>query len=110
MFWTRDDMSYLAGLFDGEGCVYTATHKGGRDGAHWYKKVRMIISNTDKGVIDWLCSQYGGYVQVQKKDNPKHKTGYNWWLEGDKAKQLLMTIYPLCIIKQKAIQKHLNFT
>jgi len=112
MIWERDRISYLAGLFDGEGCVYIAHHKGGRGGNHSYTKLRMIISNTNKEVIDWLLAEFGGWCQMFdcSKKNPKWKTRYNWWIEGDRAKQLLMLIYPHCIIKRAKIESRLNLT
>jgi hypothetical protein len=94
---------YLAGLFDGEGCIYIANHKGGRGGKFRYTKLRMIISNTNKEIIDWLVTNYGGWTQTFIRTNPKHNTGYNWWTEGEKAANLLASIFPYSIIKRKPI-------
>ena len=66
---TEVEKAYIAGLFDGEGCVTCKQRKtkrkdrGGKIYNQWY--IRCEISMTDRGVIEWI-----------------HRTlGFGWWKE-----------------------------
>ena len=66
---TETEKAYIAGLFDGEGCVTCKQRKtkrndrGGKVYNQWY--IRCEIAMTDRGVIEWI-----------------HRTlGFGWWKE-----------------------------
>ncbi len=64
---TRDDWKYLAGLFDGEGCVTVSivTRKsdtrGGKKGSR-IMNLSLRIANNDPRVLLWLENNFGGRV------------------------------------------------
>ncbi len=102
-FQSREDMSYLAGLIDGEGCFYLAHHKNGHGFIH--EDPRIIVSNTNKDIMLWLKDNFGGYTTTQKPTNPKHKMKYQWIIAGQKALMLANWLEPLLIIKRNEVKK-----
>lgn len=99
------EISYFAGLVDGEGCIRLHPSNKGK-----YRKYypRLQVSNTYKPLLDMLVSQYGGAIHGPKRspirDCPT-KDCWDWRITGDKARQLLNDLLPFLIIKkQKAIQ------
>ena len=56
------DIAYIAGLFDGEGCVsykqYMQKRKG-RKKAYPFWQIRLEIAMTEKSILVWLCEVLG---------------------------------------------------
>lgn len=74
----RDDdpsLEYLAGFFDGEGCVrFTTTPV-------------LSITNTDLGILAAIWRRFGGALKRSKSDDrkPEWRTQYAWWVCGQRA-------------------------
>ncbi len=70
-----NNIAYIAGLFDGEGCVTCKkkpTKRPDRKGKiynQWY--IRCEISMTDKEVISWLHETLGFGWSAEKKYNKR---------------------------------------
>ena len=69
-----DTIAYIAGLFDGEGCVSCKKVKtkrkdrGGKIYNQWY--IRCEIAMTDKHVIEWIHQTLGfGWCAEKKYKN-----------------------------------------
>uniref|UniRef100_A0A6M3JR62 Putative homing endonuclease n=1 Tax=viral metagenome TaxID=1070528 RepID=A0A6M3JR62_9ZZZZ len=103
IFQDREDMSYLAGLVDGEGCFYLATVTSGK-GFKSYQP-RIIVTNTNKDVMDWLKDTFGGYITSNKPRDIMHKKAYQWTITGNRALMLANWLEPLLIIKRKEVAK-----
>lgn len=72
------DYRYLAGLFDGEGCVAVS-----RIGRHYpefgYRyQLRVTISNTYLPMLESLQREFGGAVWSAKAILPRHKKQHQW--------------------------------
>lgn len=96
------NISYLAGLVDGEGCIRLHPSNKGI-----YRKYypRLQVTNTYKLLLDMLVSQYGGAIHGPKKGKSSYKDCWDWRITGDKARQLLKDLIPFLIIKkEKAIE------
>jgi hypothetical protein len=89
--WTRENIAWLAGLFEGEGCIYI------KDDAN---HVRMHFHATDEDVLRKFrdiagVGHVGGPYQRYHKDGRPYKPVWRW--EVSHAKQwypLLMTMWP----------------
>ena len=81
---TIAEVAYIAGLFDGEGCVTCKKHPTKRKDRNnkiynqWY--IRCEISMTDQAVITWLHEALGfGWSREKKYNNkPKYKKQWRW--------------------------------
>ena len=91
------DERYLAGLFDGEGCVHLTT------------KDRLLvlvvsISNTNKELMDKLRTEIGGRVYEQPRSSAAHRPGYNWRVTGSKAVRFLKSMSGHLIVKREVTE------
>lgn len=88
-----DNLSYLAGLIDGEGSV--GFFSSGKNS----KRFSIEIKMTDENVIDWLVDTFGGYKQFRPSTNPKWKNQWRWRIQNNKAKSLYENVSQLLKIK-----------
>lgn len=97
------DIRYIAGLFDGEGCISLHTDSSGVP--ERYKKPRKVfqvsITNTYKPVLLDLKRQFGcGSVHRNSKPKKAHyKQCYSWTVTGGNAMRFLELIEPYLRIK-----------
>lgn len=76
---------YVAGFFDGEGCIRIL---GGNKTN--YVGIQVFITNTYKPVLNILKEKYGGSVLLRTEGNIKHKTCYQWRITGKKEIKLFI--------------------
>ena len=90
---TKEDIIYAAGFIDGEGCITTSTGR----------TFRITIANTNKDVLDWLQSIFGGHVNNQHlPKNTKHNIAWKWVIcAGDKLVLFLDLVAPYLRIKKR---------
>jgi hypothetical protein len=104
---TDIERAYVAGLFDGEGCVsFTYTKRGGGDKA--YGKLWVRITNTDRDVLDWVRSTFGsGTAQSagHRDDTTKRRQAYNFVAASEQARLFLAEIYPYLRIKRGQVEE-----
>jgi hypothetical protein len=108
---SETDKAYAAGLFDGEG--YVGILPRTRDSLTRYL-ASVVIANTDRTPLDWICEKFGGRVQVtHPKPTPKEtrrRTLYSWYIRGSRVGHLdgldgfLTAIKPYSQIKTRQIE------
>lgn len=83
--WKREDLAWIAGLVEGEGCI-----KGTK------RDLQLSVSSTDYDVLEMLVRLSGlGVVRgPYARPNPKHKPWFQWTIAGSKAYALLVAIWP----------------
>ena len=106
-----DTIAYIAGLFDGEGCV-TCKQKptkrkdrGGKIYNQWY--IRCEISMTDESVIKWIHEVLGfGWVAEKRYNNkPKYKKQWRWCCGYRDAFLFARLIWPHTQVKLHKIEQ-----
>ena len=105
-------ISYLAGLFDGEGSVgiYELNNKTTKQGikrSAWQFKVE--IANTDWRIMQWLLDNVGGIVTKKSQGKAHWSQGYCWHLQGNNSEIFCNLIKPYTIIKTNQIDACLYF-
>lgn len=99
---TIEDAAYLAGFVDGEGSIIL--HRS-RDRT----AMRIAITNTNKGVIDWIQTITGvGNIVEKKSKNAKHKDCYIWLCNSQSAEDVLIQILPYLKIKIQQAELAIN--
>jgi hypothetical protein len=102
---TETDKAYIAGIFDGEGCIgyynaaLTYNHRPG------YFHASINVCNTDPRVISWLKEVTGiGKVGLLKMNTTRRRQAYQWQL-GKRAEivEFLQTIRPYLKIKSEQV-------
>lgn len=100
------DLAYLAGIFDGEGCIIISPGP--------QHQIRMDVTNTHRGVIDWLRDTFGGRVQATKRG--QYRRIYRWGASHRRAVALLKFLLPYLHVKKEqaelaiAYQEHRDTT
>ncbi len=92
------DLAYLAGFFDGEGCIHMHTRSNGLD------TLTIMLSNTCRESLNFMesLSSSGSISHVNRKSaKPQHSPVYMLQIHGDSAKKVLEAMLPYLKIKQK---------
>ena len=115
---TETDAAYIAGLFDGEGCMmckqYIMTKKkkkgpGTRTTKAW--RITMEIAMSDEAVIKWLHEVLGvGTVVVLDKTKPPHgkphyKKQWRWRCSHRDAYSVAKLLWPHAQTKLHKIEQ-----
>lgn len=90
------DPRYLAGLFDGEGCVTT---QRGREGSPPAIVVKLGV--VQRAIPEALKAQFGGYITCQNGKNGRRLL-HAWRARGHAAARFLTTVLPWLRIKRRA--------
>ena len=115
---SETDVAYIAGLFDGEGCVQVKQYvekkkkhkgKGYRTAKVW--RVNMEIAMTDESVIYWVHDILGvGSVRIKprkgfRKDGTKYLMQWKWRCTFRDAFYVCCVLWPHAHTKLPKIQK-----
>lgn len=96
------DLSYIAGLFDGEGSV-TLTRREGRD----IQYVALSLSNTHREIVERIKQSLGcGSVHKQSGVN---LPVYNWYVSHAAAAECIEKLLPFLIVKRKEAELALEW-
>lgn len=98
------DKAYIAGLVDGEGSIMitkqmpTSRVSGNVTPQYMF---RVSVSNTHKGVLDWLHSKCGGELTDNGYIGGKggHRLVYEWRIKGQSAIDFIQDIRDFLRIK-----------
>ena len=101
-------MAYMAGIFDGEGCICLRKCKK--------RSVVLDISfaNTNEWLIQWAKFAFGGKVYLVEQSSPSSK-GKNWkpywrWaMSSNKALGFLRLLYPYLRLKKPQAELAIKF-
>ena len=78
----REDLIYLAGLIDGDGCFNIGKCRN-------TFVPRIMIVNTNEEIMSWLKDTFGGDVSKTKvKGKPNWKPRYTWRISHKRALEL----------------------
>lgn len=96
--------AYVAGLIDGEGCIYLSPsgresrNRAMRKGFSVSLEIGMTLAA--KPVLTALHHQYGGYLGMAREATEKWSESWHWKLQGEPAATLLQALLPHLVIKK----------
>ena len=113
---TQTEIAYLAGLFDGEGCIqikkqWEAKKRAGKPKRYKVWRISMEISMTDKDIIEWVHKTVGvGTVLINVKNKspsskPHWKTQWRWRCSHRQAYKVCKMIWPYSQVKLELVEK-----
>ena len=104
-------LAYLAGLFDGEGCVMIRKAYGRNSPI----KLSVMLGNTNRPLVEIFKSTFGGAIFViHRKDGDIRATVWQWTIVCRAAGQALEALLPYLIGKKQeaeiaiALQKRIS--
>lgn len=101
------EAAYIAGLFDGEGCV-CLTSKVNNNGQR-YHSMQLYLTNTDRDVLEWVQERCGGSLHGPFQHKPQHRPGFRIQWAGRAITPFLRLIQPYVRIKREAVEIGLRF-
>lgn len=84
------DLRWLAGFFDGEGCVLLAPQNGAR-----YRYPRLTITQKDRSILEAIHSKFGGHLQNSRCSS----VSFLHW-NGPFALELAEKLVRVCLCKR----------
>lgn len=109
---SETDKAYIAGLFDGEGCISIGVRKpliANREKTPQYC-MQVKIDMCSESLIRFLHSKIGyGSFYVSKKKNPKHNTSYSLSFSANQSVRLFNDIKEYLILKKQSAILYLEF-
>jgi hypothetical protein len=94
---------YVAGFFDGEGCVNISTDRYGKP------YLRILVVNTDKSVLEKFQEKWGGDITHNKRHKENWKRSFTWRLSHTRAIEFLQDLEPFLIVKKKQANLAVEF-
>ena len=96
---TPEELAYIAGFIDGEGCL----HIGKCRRTHPHKTTeyhaKILITNTCPDVLVWIQSLFGGYLHKTVDRGTGRRDCYNLHLSRAAAEELIDQVYPYLRMK-----------
>lgn len=107
----ENQISYLAGIFDGEGtvCIANRRRKRGKEiKAPEPSHLLIVITNTHRGLIVWIHELLGfGSVTHHRgsfdKHGVRHADHWKWYAYSDGAIRFLDMVEPYLIVKKPTV-------
>jgi hypothetical protein len=99
------DLSWAAGIFEGEGCAGFYLRK--RPSKKLKEQVLVIQvgqSESGKDMLDALVQILGGGSICPKKSRPGTQQAYRWQICGDAAAEIIDLVMPYMRVNYKRIQ------
>jgi len=97
--WSKEQLIYMAGIFDGEGSVNIEVQAPRENRKYYYYSLRIILINTNKDLMEWLVTSFGGKYSERKKIE-KRKLCYRWAKCSREAAEILEACLPYLIVKK----------
>jgi hypothetical protein len=103
------DLAYMAGVFDGEGCICIskAMPREGRHHPGYHLECAVSMANEYLPALFRFC--FGGSIYLYQHKNPKHKPTWEWHISARKARAFLMRILPYLTIKKGEAELAIKF-
>jgi len=99
----RNILSYLAGFFDGEGCVGIYPHRNSQTGKQYYE-LTITVTQKDRTILNLFQAHFGGNIVRTGKPNIRR-----WYLSGPSGAIFLTEILPYLMVKAGQAKIALEF-
>ena len=93
------DLAYVAGLFDGEGCISIAKCKPRWPGCSPYYRLVVAVNMANEYIPRLLKSHFGGWVNRSPKGKEHWRQEWQWHLGSKEAVAFLEAIMPYLKLK-----------
>lgn len=102
------DIRYVAGLFDGEGCISLVKQRRLNSPLHSYN-MRVVIAMTHKPMIKLLQEQFGGNFTERKGSMHNHRNAFTISWSNKRAGTMLQILAPHLVIKRAEAEVALEY-
>lgn len=97
------ELAYMAGIFDGEGCI-NINIAGGKYPKH---SLQISVSNLSRTMLDLFSRYYP--VDIRPNKLKSGRPYWTWKIVGNKAKTFLIDVFRFLIIKKEQASVAIEF-
>jgi len=102
------DEKYIAGFFDGEGCIY-ASQRVDKKGYN-SSTLKIQIAQCNLEVLELIQQKYGGSILEHKnKMKANWRQAWVWQVPAHKAVAFLESVLPYLVVKKEQAELALEF-
>ena len=105
---SKTDLAYIAGFFDGEGCISIKRIRNRNRPFNQYQ-LEVTVGSTDEWVCERFKFVFGGNVRKTKSRNPNWKPFWVWRASSKTAGVFLKVIIPYLHLKRDRAEIALTF-
>jgi hypothetical protein len=105
----KADLAYVAGLFDGEGCISIAKCKPRYSGCSPYYRLVVAVAMANEYIPRFLKFHFGGRVSKRNAPTERWKDQWQWHLGSDGAVAFLKAILPYLKLKREEAELAIEF-
>jgi hypothetical protein len=103
------ELAWLAGFFDGEGCISIRHAKRPANRSAWFV-LQVSITNTHRNSLQRIKDLFGFGTLHERANVPQNrKTIYTYMLGGRQAECALLTLLPYLFVKREQAKMALEF-
>ena len=107
-----ETMAYLAGLFDGEGCItyrQRSEHRKGKRKAYNFWNIRIEINMIDEPTINFINQTFKfGALDYRKPYSHQNHGQYRWKCSHRDAFKVAKELFPYSITKKDKLKQIIN--
>ena len=104
------DFAYVAGIVDGEGCIYIGKNKPNRHRNMTTYALFVTVTNTNEWLIQWLRFSFGGSItKTVRKAKPNQKDAWTWCVAAQQGASFLRLVTPYLRVKKYQAEVALRF-
>ena len=101
---SHDDVVYLAGYIDGDGCFYCGQVKQGKYGSGFQFHILLKVGSCEAVSTDWMRNTFGGNTDRQSrpsKDRLHERIVHHWYATGELLDYILPLLHPHLKVKKR---------
>ena len=103
---TDTQRTYLAGIVDGEGCIYISKQ---RRTVYQYYTLFMTVANTDPKLMLWIGEVFGGNIKPRKPCKSNKRNVWTSLVASCEAEAIQRSIIPFMVGKRDQAELALKF-
>lgn len=96
---------YAAGVFDAEGCITPTIWRSGHGPVYG---LRVVVSNTDPRLKQWLSGRFSGAC-IGTQTSGRKRPCYDWLVQWDAAREFLISVLPYSRVKADQARVAIEF-
>lgn len=105
----KTDLAYMAGVFDGEGCICIAKAKAREGRYHPSYHLECSVQMANEYLPTLYRFSFGGSIYLYQHKNPRHQPTWEWHISARKANDFLKAILPYLTIKKGEAELAIKF-
>ena len=109
---SKSELSYWAGLFDGEGCISIRLNRPSPTSKHRSELYAMItkVAMCDESLIRSMAKAFNvGHIGMQHRYAETHRPSWHWTAVSRDAEVVIKSLYPYLRSKKKEAEIALGF-